>query len=217
MTTPSRCHDDFLQALIAYVDANAGEKRFARYHAEVERKPGELRASSFRADVQGEDTTIFVRAADVVGDIDLDAALRRLVEATNDRAPIATIDFLLQKTGDTWMHRGLVHTIAERRALDADRAALDERLRSALARLPPPFGTVTLSWYRGAPLAFTGMFGPYDPEDIAPTTEILGLLEEYADFYAARGMELGHLAAVWRDSAPDALGLELTYGVPRDR
>jgi len=216
MTTLSRCHDDFLQALIAYVGANAGEKRFARYHADIERKPGELRASSFRADVQREDTTILVRPADVVGGIDLDAALRRLVEATNDLAPIATLDFVLQKTGDTWMHRGLVQTIAERRSLDTARAALDERLRSALAHLPSPFGTVTLSRYRGAPIFFTGMFGPYDPEDIEPTSEILALLEEYADFYAARGMELAHVSAVWKDITPDALRLELTYGVPRD-
>ena len=210
MTSPPGSHDDFTRAMVAYLGAHAGEHRCAHYHADVERGSGTIRARAFRAHLLGADDVVIVR------DGSLDGALDRLIEATEGLAPITTVDLALQKIGDAWTYRGIIHTVAERRSLDEARAALDERLRIALTRVPGPWGRLMLNRGWGNPVDLSCLYGLYDPEKLAPTSELLEVVGEYDAFFAARSLELKEIDTTLRSETPDELKLNLYYGVPDD-
>lgn len=210
MTAAPPGHDDFVRAMLAYLGAHAGEHRRAHYHADVERGSGTRRARAFRAHLLGADDIV------IVPDGALDGALDRLLDATEGDAPITTVDFALQKTGDAWTHRGFIHTAADRRSLDDDRAALDERLRTALTRVPGPWGRLMLHRGWGNPVDLSCLYGLYDPEKLAPTSELLALLDEYDTFFGARSLALKEIDVTLRSETPDEFHLDLHYGVPED-
>lgn len=213
----AQSHDDFIEAAIAFLNENAGVHRSARYHVDVDREPGELETTGVSGTgLVSEDARAIEMDSDFVGGMLLDGAIDRLVDATNETDPIATVDFIFQKVGDHWTQNGFIQTVSERQLLDEARAALDERMRVALLAMALPSWTLIRLNRRGKkPLRITCMVKK-EAEKLQATEAIEELLREYESFFRSRAFELQVLEAEIDVKRPQKIKVKASYGVSRD-
>lgn len=214
---PSPIENEVIQALVTYLDEYFGEHQRGRWLVDVDREPGEQKASSYTGRMQSEDAEAIAKKLPCIHDYLLKGKLKKIVDAStqDESSQLATAAFTFQRDGSSWKHKGFVHTVADKKALEADRAELDKRLRALLeGGVSDGWEGVSLYYTWNAPLRFVRMVGG-KPETLPSEGAVDELIADYVSFFAKRGHGLETMTARIKAKPKDLFELAVAYGAPR--